>query len=247
MTDPQQSSLITHEIVPGTVVRDTALRKERVPDKDKGAKNDEHVPEGASATPGSSEWTENLFREGDWRVSANAWAGFGLRLLLICGTLFSVYQYMMARQELRVERTLQLVELWERSEYQDAQKALKARLAGVFQDNPNPFGADATQKELDVYYDKIGLTVLSPKGGDMPLPEFQDHFDRLVYFLNRVSFCVERNICDREVADAYFQDFAASFWRYFHGYVAKQRRDGAPTYAAAIEKYVGGDTQPTAK
>ena len=32
---------------------------------------------------------------------------------------------------MRVERTLQLVELWERSEYQEAQKALKTRLAGA--------------------------------------------------------------------------------------------------------------------
>jgi hypothetical protein len=154
----------------------------------------------------------------------------------------------MARQELRVERTLQLVELWERSEYQDAQKALKSRLTGLFQRNPNPFGADATQKELDVYYEKIGLAALSPDGGEMPLPEFQDNFDRLVYFLNRVSFCVDGNICDRDVADAYFRDYAASFWRYFRGYAEKQRTQGAATYAIAIEKYVGeGETLPTAK
>ena len=54
MTDPQQT-LVTSELVPGTVIRDAALRNERVPDKDKGAKNDEHVPEGASPLPGSSE------------------------------------------------------------------------------------------------------------------------------------------------------------------------------------------------
>ena len=128
--DPEKSSIAGKDIVPGTIVRDTALRKERVP-KDKGAKNDEHVPEGASPIPGLSEWTENIFAEGDWRVSANAWAGFLLRILLISGTLFSVYQYLMARQEMRVERTLQLVELWERSEYQEAQKSLKTRLAGL--------------------------------------------------------------------------------------------------------------------
>src|SRR6185369_7070192 len=109
-------------------------------DKDKGAKNDEHEPEGASPLPGPSEWTENLFVGGDWRVSANAWAGFGLRMLLICGTLFTVYQYMMQRQEMRVERALQLVELWDQDKYQDAAKAVKVRLAGLLANNPNPFG-----------------------------------------------------------------------------------------------------------
>ena len=48
------------------------------------------------------------------------------------------------------------------------------------------------------------------------------------------------HLCDREIADAYFQDYADSFWRYFRGYVEKQRKGGAATYAAAIEKYVGG-------
>lgn len=227
--------------------RDAALRSERVPkpapsppgDKEKGGKNDEHEPEGTNATPGGSEWTENLFIDGDWRVSANAWAGFALRMLLICGTVFSVYQYLAARKELRVERTLQLVELWERQEYQDAQKALKGRLTGLNERYASLLGKNPSDTELDVYYEKIGLEALKPDGGDMPLPDFQDEFDRVVYFLNRVSFCVDGNLCDREIADNYFQDYARSFWRYFHGYVERQRRGGAPTYAAAIQKYIG--------
>lgn len=235
--DPKDT-IVTTDVVPGTIVRDTALRKERVESKDRGAKNDEHEPEGANPTPGGSEWTENLFIGGDWRVSANAWAGFGLRLLLICGTVFSVFQYLMARQEMRVERTLQLVELWERQEYQDAQKAVKNRLAGLIEKNPNPFGADPTETQKAIYFSKIGLEALSPDGGEMPLLEFQDRFDRVVYFLNRVSFCVDGNLCDRDIADTYFQDYAKSFWRYFHGYIDKQRKEGSTTYAAAIEKYV---------
>ena len=81
---------------------------------------------------------------------------------------------------------------------------------------------------------------MNAEGGDTPLPVFQEQFDRLVYFLNRVSFCVDGHLCDREIADAYFQDYANSFWRYFRGYVEKQRKGGAATYAAAIEKYVAG-------
>jgi hypothetical protein len=236
--DPEKT-IVTKDVVPGTIVRDAALRKERVENKDKGAKNDDHVPEGASPIPGSSEWTENLFIGGDWRVSANAWAGFGLRVLLICGTLFSVFQYMMARQEMRVERTLQLVELWEKPEYQDAQKAVKNRLTAVMERNPNPFGPNPTETQKEIYFRQIGMEVLSPEGGEMPLFEFQDQFDRVVYFLNRVSFCVDGNLCDRDIADIYFQDYAKSFWRYFHGYIEKQRKEGSATYAAAIEKYAG--------
>jgi len=240
--DPDKTSFVAKEVVPGTLVQGAAFRKERVSGKDKGAKNDEHVPEGASPIPGVSEWTENLFLEGDWRVSANAWAGFGLRVLLIVGTLFTVYQYMMQRQELRVERTLALVELWDQDKYQEAAKAVRTRLAGLVKDNPNPFGANPSQKDLAYYYAKIGEQALS----EGEPPEFQEQFDRLVYFLNRVSFCVDRNICDRDIATNYFQDYANSFWRFFAGYAEKRRKQGEPAYAVAIEKFVGdADVQPT--
>jgi hypothetical protein len=240
-----RSSATGHDVATSAVVQGHAFRKERVQSsKDKGAKNDEHVPEGASPIPGTSEWTENLFSEGDWRVSANAWAGFGLRVLLICGTLFTVFQYMAQRQETRVERALQLVEIWERSEYQEAQKALKDRLAALIKDNPNTFGN--APKELALYYEKIGLAAMTAAGGDMALPLFQEHFDKMLYFLNRVAFCVDRNICDQDIADSYFADFAADFWRYFHGYVEKQRKEGSANYAEAVEKYVAETAPATA-
>ena len=242
MMEPKTVATV-EEAVPGTIVRETAMRKERVGDKagskDRGARNDEHEPEGADSTEGGSEWTENLFIGRDWRVSANAWAGFGLRILLIAGTLFTVYQYLAARYEMRVDRTLKLVELWEQDRYQDAQKAMRARLAALNEKYSDLLGKNPSQPAMDVYYSRIGLEALKAEGGDMPLPEFQDRFDRIVYFLNRVSFCVDGNLCDRDITDSYFQDYARSFWRYFHGYVEKQRRAGTTTYAAAIEKYVG--------
>ena len=244
--DSDKTSLVSKEVVPGTLVQGAAFRKERIPDKDKGAKNDEHVPEGASPIPGPSEWTENLFEGGDWRVSANAWAGFGLRVLLIAGTLFTVYQYMMQRAEMRVERALALVELWDQDKYQEAAKAVKDRLAGLLAKNPNPFGAKPTEKDLAFYYARIGEQALDSSGADPATPQFQEEFDRLVYFLNRVSFCVDRNICDRDIAQNYFQDYAASFWRYFRGYAEKRRKQGEPAYAVAIEKFVGdADVRPT--
>ena len=70
------------------------------------------------------------------------------------------------------------------------------------------------------------------------LADFTADFDKIVYFLNRLSFCVDGGLCSRKMADAYFRDYAASFWAYFAGYIDKQRKAGTPTYALAIEKYV---------
>ena len=79
---------------------------------------------------------------------------------------------------------------------------------------------------------------MTADGGSKPIEDFTADFDRIVYFLNRVSFCVEGGLCSRKVADAYFRDYAVSFWSYFAGYVEKQRKAGSTTYALPIENYV---------
>ena len=202
----------------------------------------EELPETTSAFPDKSNEDvkpdSNPFTASDWRMFLYAWSGFGVRLLIIAGGLFTLVQYIQTRDETRIERTLQLVELWERPEYQDAQKALKIRLdalneqyAGLLGDNPSP-------QEKTIYDERIGLTALSADGGAMPAEAFRDHFDKIVYFLNRVAFCVEGNLCKKSVADAYFHDFAASFWTYFAGHVREERRRGSPNYAVTIESYL---------
>lgn len=181
----------------------------------------------------------NPFTDRDWRMLGYAWSGFALRVLLIVGGVFSVVQYIQARDEKRIERTLELVELWEQPQYQEAQKALKTRLDGLNARHAGLLGGNPSPEEQRVYRERIGIAAHAEDGGAMPLAEFEEHFDRVVYFLNRVAFCVDGNLCKRSVADAYFRDFAASFWAYFAGYVEQERRRGAPGYAAMIETWLG--------
>lgn len=181
---------------------------------------------------------ENPFTTSDWRMRSYAWAGYTLRFVLIFGAAFTVVQFLAAREEKRVERALQLAETWERPEYQDAQKALRDRLADLNARYASLLGDSPSADELDVYYDRVGQEAMTADGGAMPLPDFQERFDRIVYFLNRVSFCVEGGMCSTEVSDAYFGDYAQSFWNYFGGYVQAQRRRGQPNYAKPIEAFV---------
>lgn len=180
----------------------------------------------------------NPFTDRDWRMWLYAWSGLFVRFTIILGAIFTVYQFLATREQARVQRTLELVELWEKAEYQDAQRALKQRLSALNEKYASLLGANPSEKELSVYYDRIGLEALTENGGTMPLSDFSEQFDRIVYFLNRVSFCVEGAICSRHIADAYFRDYAASFWQYFAGYIAKQRKAGANSYARPIEEYL---------
>lgn len=180
----------------------------------------------------------NPFTDSDWRMVTYAWSGFALRILLVLGGVFSVYQYLQAREEKRVERTLQLVEVWERQDYQTAQRALRRRLAALNERHASLLGANPSRTEFDIYRDRLGIEAMQETGGDMPLADFREQFDRIVYFLNRVSFCVEEGLCSRAVADAYFLDYARSFWDYFSDFAVQQRRAGSASFARPIETYV---------
>lgn len=181
----------------------------------------------------------NPFADGDWRTIVDAWAGLGVRFVLIIGALFSVVQYLQSREEQRVSQSMALVELWETADYQKAQQALKARLAALNDKYSSLLGSNPTPADEKVYRQRIGIEAMSASGGEEPLAEFSADFDKILYFLNRLSFCVEGNVCSREIADAYFRDYAVSFWSYFAGYIDRQRKAGSTTFAKAVEKYIG--------
>lgn len=189
-------------------------------------------------SPKSRPKKDTPFTDGDWRIRLDAWAGLFVRIGLVVGAVFSVYQYLAQREEQRVAQTMRMVELWDQGDYQQAQQAIKARLTGLNEKYRSLLGQNPTQKEQSVYRQRIGIQAFTPDGGSKPLADFSADFDKIVYFLNRLSFCVDGGLCSRQMADAYFRDYAASFWSYFAGYIEKQRKTGAPTYALAIEKYV---------
>jgi len=188
----------------------------------------------------------NPFTDRDWRMLIYAWSGLLVRFAIIFTLAFSVYQFLANQEQKRVEQTMSLVELWETKDYQQAQRALKDRLAALNAKYDKLLSVNPSPTEEQVFRQRIGIEAMSASGGDMPLADFSENFDRIVYFLNRLSFCVDGGLCSRKVTDAYFHDYAVSFWSYFAGYVDKQRKAGSPTFATAIEAYVRNG-QPAAE
>jgi hypothetical protein len=182
----------------------------------------------------------NPFTDRDWRMLVYAWAGLAVRVAVIFAGAFSVYQFLATTEEKRVERTFQLLELWEKPEYQEAQLAVRQRIADLLERYPSQFGDDPSPVELAVYMDRIGLAAMREDGGTMPLAEFRRHFDSLVSFLNRVATCVQANQCSRQVTDDYFRDLSVTFWNYFSKYARQVRAAGSPTFSVPIEEYVTG-------
>ena len=182
----------------------------------------------------------NPFTDSDWRMWVYAWSGLMVRLAIILGGLFSIYQYLEISEEKRLNKTFELLEEWEKPEYQSAQVALRQRLVELNARYSNLLPADPSATERGVYMDRIGLAAMSEDGGTMPLAEFRVHFDRIVSFLNRVSTCVQGNQCSSAVTNDYFRDFAVSFWNYFGKYSRQMRQSGSTTFSVPLEEFVTG-------
>lgn len=168
----------------------------------------------------------------------DAWMGFALRILLVLGAIFSIYQYASARQDKRIERSLELVDLWEQKDYQNAQTALGQRLGELEAKYGQQFGANPSPEQVASLPKLVGNAVMTPQGGSMPLDEFQPQFESIVYFLNRVGSCTTSGLCERGVVNTYFEDFARSFWTYFSDYIRRQRASGYANYAEPLETYI---------
>ena len=73
----------------------------------------------------------NPFTDRDWRMWIYAWSGLLVRLAIILGGMFSVYQYLEISEEKRLTKTFELLAEWEKPDYQTAQIALRERLVGL--------------------------------------------------------------------------------------------------------------------
>ena len=202
------------------------------------------LPETTDAMPWPStheiKKESNPFTDRDWRMFVYAWAGMIVRAVVIFGGLFAVYQYLETSEEKRINKTFELLEIWERSDNQEANLAVRQRISDLNAKYASLLGKDPSPTDLAVYMERVGMEAMSADGGTMPLPEFKKHFDALTFFLTRVATCVQANQCSRQVTDDYFRDLSVSFWNYFGRYVRQVRAAGSTTFAVPIEEYVTG-------
>jgi len=202
------------------------------------------LPETTDAMPWPStqevKKESNPFTDRDWRMFVYAWAGMIVRVVVIFGALFTVYQYLETSEEKRINKTFELLEIWERPENQEANLAVRQRIGDLNARYASLLGKEPSPTELAVYMERVGVEAMSADGGSMPIADFKKQFDTLAFFLTRVATCVQANQCSRQVTDDYFRDLSVSFWNYFGRYVRQVRAAGSTTFAVPIEEYVTG-------
>lgn len=176
-----------------------------------------------------------------WASQASLWSSLIVKIILIAGALFSVWQYLEAKNEQRIARTFDLVTLWESDRLQAAYRQLYADIEIYRQNNQNPLQQLAIS-EPDLNPEAlVGQAIWDQayENGSGAVP--RENILTLQYFLSRAVTCSQENLCDKHLISVFFDDFALDFWQYF----SDQLEDGASS-PSALQIYIETLTKPQA-
>jgi hypothetical protein len=169
-------------------------------------------------------------------VSLLGWLDLGVKVGAVFAAIFAIYQYLEAKQVARTARTLDYVGRF--GDPDTSVGAASQRVAQLLWENDReilelveavkelpPAEAMTLQRQ---YARKLVEGTLDQHGIQPELHEIADFFESLV-------ICIERRLCDRDAALAFFGRYLDTFWRFFWPFF-EERRQFAPALGQAVEK-----------
>jgi len=159
---------------------------------------------------------------------------------VIIGGAFALYQFQVARADLRVERTLRLVERFEGDAYLTAQgraAAISARASEqIDQIDADPVASSLPAKVLaDERQRLIVASAYETVDGQSDL---SSSILLIVGFFGGVSVCVDRGVCDGDTAHQFLDPYATEFWHTFYPVIVFERANSRPNFAKEMEAFV---------
>lgn len=132
-------------------------------------------------------------------------------IVLVCGMVVTYWQYQAFLDNGKVEKSFDIVEEWETRNYQQDLITFSASIR---------FLEEEALKELGTEADIRGGPVLTYIQRKLTAPdtEMKETIGRLYYFFDKLSLCVEQDLCDRDLLIDYFGSAARSFWIYTLAY-----------------------------
>jgi hypothetical protein len=168
-------------------------------------------------------------------VTLLAWMDLVLKVGAIWAVGFGIYQYLQAREDIRIAKTLEYT-----NEFRDAnnQPGIAGRNIG------NTLWRNLEQ--IERYEHLAGLLpplerselrmnfVSKLIDGTTEQPGLRKDILEIVSFFDAIQICISAGLCDRETAVSYFGGYAIIFWRNFNEYLIDQRVF-VPEFATGVE------------
>ena len=154
---------------------------------------------------------------GAWQDAANIAVVAGLIFTLL-GAGWAVFEYRARVESERASRTISYIDLWESGGYQGDLKLLQQAWSEFLSRIPDNQREDAASNPALMnnlkqrYYSFLDERTID-----------QSAVERVTYFFNRLSICVEANVCSEKVARAFFAELFDSFAGVFDFHIESNR------------------------
>jgi|GEM_PF-958756 len=162
-------------------------------------------------------------RLSQWFEWSNKAAGLLARLVFVGAVAITAFEYFEATQRERTERTFALVELWDSERVQSAHNAIQQARLSIERENRAVLDALGDPDDRGALERIVADGVVGSAYGADPDIELRASLETLLYFLNRVAHCVAAELCEPEIADVFFLEYASSFWALFGEGLAHER------------------------
>ncbi|MFD3191887.1 hypothetical protein ACFMPD_16710 [Sedimentitalea sp. HM32M-2] len=173
-----------------------------------------------------------------WPKRLAVWLDLLVKVGAIFAAVFAIVQYLQAREDARIEKTLRYV-----SEFRDAESAPGGagksvsetlwRNTGQIEQFEILSSSLPEDRRQDLRRDFIAKLV----HGTEENPGLRSDIIEIASFFEALAICVDNDLCDRNTAVSYFGEYATVFWQNFDVYL-KEQREVVPDFAGGVERFV---------
>ena len=153
--------------------------------------------------------------------------------------IIGVIEYIGSNEDVRRERSLEVVQDWQSGKMTDRFTRVQAFVEAQLETSTLP-PASLPDELLAKAHENLGYNWMvdaRASAGQSP-PAIETDVDRLTLFFARMEICIEADLCNAEVLNAYFNSEATTFWQYFQGYARLRREANYADYGRPVNALV---------
>lgn len=161
-------------------------------------------------------------------------------IIMIIGGVFGIFQYLEHKNDVRIERSMTFVERFQDNTVTlSARKNLSQSIDGKIDElNALLSNKDLKAEELSALFDAEIVKLVKQD-------VLTEHLKHIFTFYEQLVYCVEMELCDRDVADMFFETEAKSLIRTYYPYICYIRKEWHNTevYASIVRFYIGENSE----
>lgn len=191
------------------------------------------LPSGAVSKTRKSEDPEPLGFLAQFDRMARITASIGVAGAAVIGVL----QYIASNEDVRSERSLEVVREWKSDDMADRYTRVQDFVAQKLENTADELRAlpDEARDRALINLGRVWVIQLRATGDPTGL---ERDIDQLTAFFAQMEVCIKADLCEAEVLKVYFAEEVLSFWAYFEGYALLRRKNNYGGYGTAVDRLV---------